>query len=269
MNKRLMAILAVGTAAVLMSAGCSGSEAPAAGDNEADEAGGGGGGPLAFVAEAVNNTDSADSYTATMTMSGTFEGVSVETTSDIEYVSDPEPTMRMTVDEGGVSSEMLMRGSEMLMSSGGMGGAEWLRIDGSQFGSDLGAQDPASEVDKLLAAQDVEETGSEDVNGVATTVYAGSYSTDEALAEVENQEMADAAEQIYADAGVDTVDFEVFIDDEGMPRRLHTVIGDMAESTFDFVEFNQDLAIEYPSEDQIQDFSEVTDMPELPDMEEF
>ncbi|QVQ53113.1 hypothetical protein J4H86_04785 [Spiractinospora alimapuensis] len=265
MNQRYAGVVAMGAAVLMTTVGCSGGDSEPDSSGAADD-GGGGGGPMAFVADAVNNAGSADSYRATMTMSGELEGVSVESSSDIEYVGDPEPTMRLTVAEAGAESSVLLRGSEILMSGAGFGGSEWVRMDAAELGADLATQDPASEVEKLLAANDVEEIGSEEIDGVATTGYAGSYSTEEALEHVDNAELAEAARQVYGDAGVDAVDFEVFIDDDGLPRRLVNTMGDATETVFEFRDFGEDLTIEYPTEDQIQDLGDLTDIPDVPDV---
>ncbi|MDA2811036.1 hypothetical protein O4J56_10350 [Nocardiopsis sp. RSe5-2] len=263
MHKKISAALA-GTGIVLATSGCG-----------LLFGGGGGGGaaggplsdlnPVDLVAEAVNNTEAVDSYTATMEMSGSMSGVSLDMTSDIEYTATPEPTVKMESTTQGTTSTILMRGSEMVMQSdmpgAPPGGPEWLRMDLGQMGEQgggAGAQDPLAEVEKLLAAQDVQEEGSADVNGVETTRYSGTYSTEEALQELD-PEAQEAARQVYDQSGVSEVSFEVFVDGDGMPRRVTTDAGGTVTSSIDFTSFNEPVTVEWPSEDQIGDFDSMMD----------
>ncbi|WP_017622503.1 LolA-like protein [Nocardiopsis chromatogenes] len=271
MHKKFSAALA-GTGIVLATSGCG-----------LLFGGGGGGGaaggpmsdlnPVDLIAEAVNNTESVDSYTATMEMGGSMSGVSLDMNSDIEYTATPEPTVKMESTSNGTSSTILMRGSEMVMQSdmpgAAPGGPEWLRMDLSQMGEqggNAGAQDPLAEVEKLMAANDVQEEGSADVNGVETTRYSGTYSTEEALQELD-PEAQEAARQVYDQSGVSEVSFEVFVDGDGLPRRVTTDAGGTVTSSIDFTSFNEPVDVEWPSEDQIGDFDSMMDdmMGDLPE----
>lgn len=221
-----------------------------------------------------------DSYTATLEMSGSMSGVSLDMTSDVEYTATPEPIVKMESTSNGADSTILMRGSEMVMKSdmpgAAPGGPEWLRMDLGEMGEqgNMGAQqDPLAEVEKLLAADDVQEEGTADVGGLETTRYTGSYSTEEALQELD-AEAQEAARQVYDQSGVSSVDFEVFVDDEGLPRRVTTDAGGTVSTTMDFTSFNEPVSIEWPSEDQIGDFDSMMDdmMGDVPgggDMEDF
>ena len=277
MHKKIGAALA-GTGIVLATSGC--------GLLFGGGGGGAAGGPLSdlnpvdLIAEAVNNTETVDSYTATMEMSGSMSGVSLDMNSDIEYTASPEPTVKMESTSQGTASTILMRGSEMVMQSdmpgAPPGGPEWIRMDLGQMGEqggNAGAQDPLAEVEKLLAAQDVQEEGSADVNGVETTRYSGTYSTEEALQELD-PDAQEAARQVYDQSGVSEVSFEVFVDGDGMPRRVTTDAGGTVTSSIDFTSFNEPVTVEWPSEDQIGDFDSMMDdmmgdMPSTGDLEDF
>lgn len=211
--------------------------------------------PVEVVSSMAEQTGEVDSYTATMSFSE--EGVG---DMEMEYTASPEPTIKMLTEYQGAESTMLMRGDEMLMKADAMGGMaspsgpEWLRVGESQGpGSsiDLEAQNPAAEVEMMLAADDVTEEGSETIEGTETTKYSGSYSVEEALAKLEEGDLKDTTKQYYEDQNVDSIDFEVWIDDDGFPRKVNNTDGSSFDSTVIFNEFNQGVDIEYPSEDQI------------------
>lgn len=285
MYKKISAAL-VGTGVVLATGGC-GLLFGGGGDGGSDGGGGGAAdGPLSsldpvdLVAEAVSNTEQVESYTATMETSGSMSGVSFDTNADFAYTASPEPTVKVESTAEGVDSTVLMRGSEMVVQSdipgAAPGGPEWLRIDLSQMGEqgNMGAQqDPVAEVEKLLAADDVQEEGTADVDGVETTRYTGSYSPEEALQELDAEDR-ESARQVYDQSGVSSVDFEVFVDDDGFPRRITTDAGGTVSTTMDFTGFNEPVSIEWPSEDQIGDYDAMMDdmMGDVPgggDMEDF
>ncbi|GAA1081715.1 DUF6612 family protein [Nocardiopsis composta] len=257
--KKKFATVLVGAGTVLAVGGCG--MLPGAGGSGGGGGEGGGGGlsslnPVEIVAKAVDNTEQAESYTASMTMSGSMQGQSLDTQADIEYTSDPEPTVKMSTTAQGTEAVMLMRGSEMVMED--PGGSGWMRMDLGEMGmSNAGSQDPLSEVEKLLAAEDVQESGSEEVNGVGTTRYSGSYSAAEAASKIGDEQLAQQAEQVYSQMGIESVDFEVFVDDDGLPRRVTSNAGDTLESTIDFLTFNEPVDIQYPSPDQITDMGDM------------
>ena len=227
--------------------------------------------PMEVIAGLADKTNEVESYRAEFAMSGELSGAS-GATAEVEYTATPEPTMKMSMEIDGVQNTVLMRGEEMIVNTADMGlndmgpsdlgGApvetpEWLRMDMGEMGVDAAHQDPLSEVEKLLAVEEAEAVGTEEVNGTETTRYTGSYSTDKALEQLGDQAAKDAASEIYGEIGVDTVDFDVWVDGDGMPRRVVSSLGDQVEAIVDFLEFNQPVDIEYPSSDQIGDMNDM------------
>ncbi len=202
--------------------------------------------PTEVLQQAVQDTRDVGSYRVEMTSSGTVSGTEVDTTMEMVYTDDPEPTVQMT--EQSTDTTTLMRGSEMLVDTG----SGWTRSEMSESPMQQGNADPKAQVDQLLASEDVEETGSEDVNGSETTVYEGSYPVSDALEQIEDEEAKDMAQSVYDEAGISEIPFTAWIDGDGMPARVQTTM-DQLEQTMDFVEFGQDVTIEWPSEDEISD----------------
>lgn len=259
--KPITLLTAAGAAVVLAASGCGMLPGGGSASGGGESTGSGDSGeaaldPVAIVEKAVNGASDADTYTATMTMSGSIEGASMDTTSDIQYTADPEPTVKMeTMGEAAGESTLMMRGSEALLLDPGSG--DWLRFGPSNPRFDVAAQNPLAEVEKLLAAEGVEEAGEEEVSGEATTHYTGSFTAEEAAAEVRDEEMAELARETYAQLGVESVDFEIWVDGDGLPRKVTHSAGDAVTTVLEFEAFNEPVDISYPSDDEITDFDQM------------
>ncbi|RNL83788.1 hypothetical protein [Halostreptopolyspora alba] len=221
--------------------------------------------PVEVLQQAVQETQDVSTYRAEVSSSGSIgDEPATEGTSEIVYTEDPEPTMEITGDDMGT---VLARGTELVVDDGS---GEWVRMDFSEMGEEA-FTDPKAQVDQLMAGENVEETGSEEVNGAGATVFEGAYPIQDALDQIEDSNARDMAEGMYDDAGVSEVPFTVWIgDDDGLPQRIVYEVGDY-EETIDFLEFGQDVSIEWPSEDQVTDMEDMLDDPtggtEIPDPE--
>ncbi|MDS1269968.1 hypothetical protein RIF23_06625 [Lipingzhangella sp. LS1_29] len=238
--------------------------------------------PFDTLVNAVQDTRSVDSFRAEVSVDGAFGGAAPEGATEMEYVAEPEPTTRLQLDiPGQGQSQTLIRGSEMLMEGDpSLGQPEWLRMDLSEYGEQQ-PPDPVAQIEQLVASDGVEEVGPEEIEGTATTHYTGSYPITDGLDEIEDAQTRENLAETYDQMGVEEVQFDVWISDEGLPRRTVNELGDVS-TTVDFLEFNSGVSIDYPSEDQIEDFGvgpdldmdldelpdapgDVGDMPELPD----
>ncbi|MBB4929347.1 hypothetical protein F4561_000167 [Lipingzhangella halophila] len=229
--------------------------------------------PIEMLQQSVQETQEIGAYRAEVTSSGSIgDEPATDTTAEIVFTEDPEPTIELTNQDD--NSVALIRGTEFLVDDGS---GEWLRMDFEEMGEDT-FLDPKAQVDQLMAGQNVEETGSEEVNGVEATIVEGSYPIQDALDQIEDSEIRDQVETTYEEAGVEEVPFTVWVGD-GLPQRVQYEIGDY-EETIDFLEFGQDVSIEWPSEDQISDMDEMFDdpmsdmpspdveMPDAPDLDQ-
>ncbi|MEY9215156.1 LppX_LprAFG lipoprotein [Thermobifida halotolerans] len=249
MVRKFGAALAAGAVAVAMTA-CSGdteetaqAAAPSSSASESAE------GVFDRIKSLVDDTQEVESYRARVT--GSSEGEDLE--MEIAYMASPEPTVEMVMGTPEGELTILVRGSEMLMGNDTDG---WLRMDAGEdaFQQQEGMQDPFEELDKLLASEDVQEEGTEEVDGVPTTRYAGSYSVDDALEGLDPQ-AGEEARRLYEEAGITEVPFTLWVREDGLPHRFEFVDSDATEVRMDFLEFNSEVAIEFPAEDQIMDMS--------------
>jgi hypothetical protein len=164
------------------------------------------------------------------------------------------------------------------------GGKEWLKFDltaanknvGSLLGSGSGGafgSDPSSFLQFLEGAGKVSQVGQEDVRGVSTTHFSGSYTLKDALAALP-ADQRDKAEQaiknlnLSTDAETQDIPFDAWIDADGLVRRIETrfdfsklappgaatPLGSMDE-TLEFFDFGSPVDIQLPSDDQVQDLS--------------
>ncbi|PRX99962.1 hypothetical protein [Allonocardiopsis opalescens] len=215
----------------------------------------------------VSNTQSVQSFRAQIALEGAAaDQAGMSGPVEMEYTSTPEALMRMdfTDPSTGEEGSMLMRESSGEFLIGAQG--EWLRFaapegeaaSGGGAGEQLSQgrqQDPLAQLQLLTASGDVEEVGREEVNGVPTTHYTGTYALADALAAVEDPAERDALQQLYGDS-VEAVPYDVWIDNEQLPRRVSMEAAG-TRTTIDFLEFNQAVDIRWPSEEEIIDFEDM------------
>ena len=116
-------------------------------------------------------------------------------------------------------------------------GKEWLKIDGAEAAAEMGidlreieqmGNDPRQQLAYLTGvSDDIEEVGEEDVRGEPTTHYRGTVQIDDVLAQLEEEEGLVDADRFREQAeaiGMDELDFDVWIADEGRARRMAMVV---------------------------------------------
>ncbi|GII29426.1 LolA-like protein [Planotetraspora mira] len=226
--------------------------------------------------QTAQKTDKVTSYAADVVMnisgpngeSGSIEGT-VRTQSAPKFAIDASfdkinfggqnapGGMRMILD--GDVAYMKM---EMLQTL--MGGSKpWIKIDLKKAGAQAGLNldellGQASQMDlktntkMLTASKDIKVVGDEKVGGVDTTHYAGTYPMAEAL----KQLPAEAQKQLKTQmSGMKDTKFDVWIDGDGLPRKMAMKIGQAQAGAMDmtmlFKSFNEKLAIKAPPAGQV------------------
>ncbi|GLU49280.1 LppX_LprAFG lipoprotein [Nocardiopsis ansamitocini] len=239
---------------VLMLAACGGAgdtptEAPASPVEESADTGSGG---LDILQKLVGSTEEVTSFRAVSSIQGGEAGEQeVALEQEIRYTASPEPVYEAKSDLMGMEIVTIIHGDEVLMDMG----SGWTRTslsDVGELGVDVSeAVDPGAQVAKLQEAADLSEEGQEEVNGVATTKFAGTLPVSSAI-ETLPEDVRAATEQEYADAGLTEIPFTLWVDGDDLPRRIVTDMG-QSSMTVEYLEFNGDITIELPSEDQITD----------------
>jgi hypothetical protein len=240
--------------------------------------------PEAAVAEAATKTEDAGS--ARVTFTGTLTGVpggSFTISGEGEFAKQRG---RMTFDlsDAGVpggSMEMIFDELVIYMkfppelAAELPGGKSWVKMDleelGKQQGIDFGElmqfsqTDPTQSLQYLRgASDDFEKVGDEDVRGVETTHYRGTIDLRKA-AEALPESARKSFDRVIELTGVSKLPFDVWIDGEGLARRVEydqpLPASDGQETSMalrmEFFDFGMAVDVEPPPE------SEVTDIQEL------
>ena len=146
---------------------------------------------------------------------------------------------------------------------------EWASFDLARLadaqGFDLGQltggadSDPTEMLQALRgASDDVEEVGTEEVRGVETTHYRGTM--DLRRAAQQSGANAEQIEKLIDLVGKDTMPAHVWVDDEGLARRMRSElpmpIGGDAEMTLELFDYGTDEKIVVPPADQVTDVTD-------------
>ena len=159
-------------------------------------------------------------------------------------------------------------------------GKSWLGLDADKALESQGlgnidptqGQDPAQLLQFLRAASSgVRETGSAVVRGVETTRYAGALDVRKALdagldrlelEPLEREAARRGLEQLLAETGSEKLPFQVFVDEDGLLRRLTQTLrtevsGESLATTMriDYYDFGVDVDVEPPPASQVYDLT--------------
>ena len=240
------------------------------------------------VANAATRTVESGSSRVEFTISLDAAGESVDMSGSgaFDYrAGRGEATYRMRLPLfGEVGMDMRMVGTKVFVRlpealSGGLtGGKEWVGVDfgTSLEGAGLGGldftqqQDPAQTLQYLRAASTgVSEAGSAIVRGVETTRYVGRLDFRKALdAGIDELELSPAErrrarqgmQSMLDQLGATSVPFEVFVDDDGLLRRMTmdmnmAIEGERVTMTvkMDYFDFGTDVNVQAPPASDVLD----------------
>lgn len=233
-----------------------------------DEGSGGGGGAdgVNAIAAAADSATEAGSSRMTMTMAMSVSGQSLELTGEGVFDYDEQVgEMTMTIGGAGLpdeqSMETIIDGTYLYMKMpaalGGDGG--WVRMDMTSVagGANQFSQDPSQYLSFLRGASDeIEEVGTEEIDGVTTTHYKAELSFDKILEQAPDEEAADVRAQLEALGGeLDSIPSDVWIDEDGLPRRMQLDMSIEAqgqtadmEITMDLFDYGVDVNVEPPAD---------------------
>ena len=253
----------------------------------------GGGTPISprdAVLDAISAVYDAGSYHQELTMSMSAEGMEYSITAKAD-VDNATQEVAMTMDMGmlGGEMEMVVHDGVIYMRSPAFEGAAptpWISMDpakmdpaaAAQFGGfGAGTTDPSAYAGLFAGVFDVRASGEADIGGVATTRYVGTIDLQKVIegfsdlvgkdADPETKEQLEAAVKQFGALGIDEdIPFEIWIDDEGLPRRQRITMdfGDLVpgteEATLDmtvnYSAFGEPVQVEVPKASQVTDITE-------------
>ncbi|MEU9331988.1 DUF1396 domain-containing protein [Streptomyces sp. NPDC048290] len=240
--------------------------------------------PAAAVAKAAKNAEDITSLSYRMKGEVPGEG---EVEGSAAMSMDPVAlSMKMEVAPGGVSlpeggeveirlvdKAMFINGGEEAAKE--MDGKSWIKFDLAALGagdelSELGGasqadKNPASEAGFMAGAENVEEVGTETVDGVETTHYRG----DITLADLresfkdENKATREAREKSleqYEDMGIDKMTMDMWVDGDERTKQFQ-LRGDAEQGPLDvtitFFDVNKPVEVKVPPAAETMDLAEM------------
>ena len=250
--------------------------------------------PRAAVTQAADETSAAGSYRASfeMTMSGLSPEPLTMTGEGIFDSSERKARMTMDMSALGIGSgqdlgeaEMIFDDSLVYMKFPFLPELQpivkpWFKFDIRELGKEQGfdlrqlfqlnQNDPSQALQYLRAASDdVEEVGREEVRGVPTTHYGMAVDLRKVVGQAlegQREQLRASIDQIIALSGVHEVPTEVWIDDDGLARRVRLTYenmgfapgaqGDMT-MMMDLYDFGVDVDVEPPPQDEVTDIQQL------------
>ncbi|QXJ23654.1 hypothetical protein AGRA3207_004842 [Actinomadura graeca] len=236
---------------------------------------------LGRTAEKTGRTDSFKADLSMRMTGGRAEVGNVSMSGTMQYRTKPDLAYSMDFGQmsvGGrsmpgmkqvlVGRTMYMKIPALSQFGGGATAKPWLKISLDELGKKSGMNidqllqqsrqmDPVQNTKMLTASKDAREVGKETVDGVKTTHYTGTYRLEDALAKLP----ADQREQLRknsATLGADAMSFDLWVDDQQLPRKMSMKSGRTSEGTMDLTmsyhDFGQPVQISAPPADQVSDF---------------
>jgi hypothetical protein len=252
------------------------------------------GDPLARAAENVRAQGTANiSFTSTMTLPQAAGGGELTATGEgaIDYGED-RGTLTMTFEGTGPAGEMsemmgeiesIYDGTVVYMRWPFMTGMlpgenEWFKMDLAEIGEEMGIDfaqlmqmgqsDPFQGVEFLRGAEDVEEVGTEDIDGVQTTHYTAKIDFDRLAEELEGDQ-GDVVRNMIEQTEIEEITADVWIDEDELVRRVRygfdappvpaeTEAEDGGFSMqMDLFDYGTTVDIELPADEDVTDLGEL------------
>jgi hypothetical protein len=253
----------------------------------------GGGPPVSprdAVLDAITAVYEVGSYHQELEMSMTAEGQSLSITADAD-VDNTAQRAAMTMDLGllGGEMEMVVDDGVIYMRSPAferLAPTPWVSIDpakmdpeaAAQFGGfGAGTTDPSAYAGLFAGVFDVRASGAVDIDGVATTRYVGTIDLAKVLegfsevvgedVDTATKEQLEAAVEQFGALGIDEkIPFQIWIDEDGLPRRQRITMdfGDLVpgaeeallDMTVDYSAFGEPVDVEIPKASQVTDITD-------------
>ncbi|MET7689948.1 LppX_LprAFG lipoprotein [Streptomyces sp. NPDC005483] len=235
--------------------------------------------PAAAVAKAAKNTEDITSFHYRMKGEMPEQG---QVTAEAAMRTKPDiaMSMKMTAPKEGtveirlVDKAMYIGGNADLAKE--MDGKKWMKFDLSSLGKDggLGAtapgagqadQNPASMSSFLNGAKNVKKVGTETVEGVKTTHYAGDVTMAELKASFKDadksvREQREKSTEQLEKLGLDKFTMDMWVDGENHAKQFR-MQGDATKGKFDmtftFLDYNKPVTVAAPPAKETADLAEM------------
>ncbi len=246
--------------------------AACAGDGNGEE----GGTPVAAAAAAATATAEVESYRSSIVLEYESSEGPVRIAGEGEFQAEPRRgRLTMTVEQAGsrtdvAGTEIVYDGRVLYMTAPGATAPEqtWVAMDLGEAGrigglSGFDRTDPAQALAYLQGAGEAEEVVTEEVRGAETTHYRLTVDLEEAAAR--SPEYRGVIEQGLQAGGAAEVPTEVWVDEDGLVRRVRMVYGGVPTAegvsadvtvTTELYDFGAEVDVQPPPRDQVLNFGE-------------
>lgn len=273
MSRRVLAGTALGGVLVLSVAACSGKSGTGAEAFHPSGSGtqdGQGITAAALVGQVAQQTDKVDTFKFRMAMQmpgGTY----MHATGQMRL--HPSLAMAMNIDSMNMAGKSLPGGITELLVNGALyikaptlaqrSGKPWIRVPLDKLGNAGASLDqlssesqdtnPADQVQQLLASKNIRKLGTETIDGVQTVHYAGSVSTEEAMAKADPQRR-ERLRQALEKGGLTSTDYDLWVGPDSLPIKIvakpNTSAGQMT-MTLTYSDYGTPVHITAPSAGQV------------------
>jgi hypothetical protein len=261
--RRLAAPAIAGGAVLVLLAGCGSGSPKAAGGNQQLTAG-------QAIGLAASQARHVNSYALSVhTRSTGFAAANTSGTMQIRLKPSLLGKIRMNLSLAGhaVPVEEILTPHAVylkLSSLGDVTGKPWIKLSDSGLKHGAGATigqllqgienaDPLTQTSMLTASKDMRKVGTQVINGVPTTHYAGSYAIAAALAKVPAS-MRSLTRPVLKSMGITRVHFNAWIDAQHQLRKMVTTEagrGSRITTTVVITAINQPVSVSLPPASQV------------------
>ncbi|GAA4327770.1 hypothetical protein BJY14_005096 [Actinomadura luteofluorescens] len=150
------------------------------------------------------------------------------------------------------------------------GGKPWVKIDVNQMQQRTGFDvrglvdqvqkvDPAEQTKMFTGSKDARRVGTETVDGVKTTHYAGTVTVDEALKRLDAQARTKVQQWLPKDRANGKINFDLWTDGDNLPRKLVSKAtgsqGENGSVTVLYSDYGKSFKVNTPPSDQVGQLS--------------
>ncbi|MEW2397532.1 DUF1396 domain-containing protein [Streptomyces sp. NPDC046862] len=239
--------------------------------------------PAAAVAKAAKNAEDITSLRYRVTGKVPEEG-RIKGEAQMRMKPTVAMSMKMTALDQPTDNQVEIRLVDKAMYIDGgaaaakeMDGKSWIKFDMAALGKDADAlggesvgagqadKNPAQESTLLTGSKDVEEVGTETVDGVKTTHYKGTVTLDEFRASLKDEdkktrEQREKALEQYEKMGVKSLAMHMWIDGEDHTKQFR-MKGDADKGPLDmtitFLDYNKPVTVKAPPAKDTMDLAEM------------
>ncbi|MBW8485144.1 hypothetical protein [Actinomadura parmotrematis] len=223
----------------------------------------------------------ANTFKADVTVKDTSEGGQVHATG--QFRLRPDLAFSAQVDSASKGSASIpLSGSQAIFTSDTLyvkapsqlrqfiaGGKPWLKIDVTQLQQRTGVDvkglvgqveqaDPAQQTKMFTGSKDVRRVGTETVDGVKTTHYAGSVTVKDALAQLDAQQRSKASQWLSNADQNSRIKFDLWSDGDNLPRKLVSTgqgKDDNGSVQVLYTDYGKSVTVNAPPSDQVGQLS--------------